>query len=91
VTKNAPIKFPITCEPIKKHQKQLINSPLFELLAHSDMYFPWATHKILAPKPQIAAPTNVRPYATLCRSCNDLLFGFYYISSGKIVAPTYAA
>ena len=89
VTKNAPIKLPITYDPIKKVQNMLMNSPLFESFAHSDIYLPCATQRILAPNPQIAAPTKVSPYARLCRFCRPVSSGFSYISRGKIVAPTY--
>ena len=49
------IALPQTCELIYMLTKILLKSPLFELFAHSDMNFPWPTHRIPAPKPFIIA------------------------------------
>ena len=51
---------------MKKAQKILLKVPLFESLAILARYLPWATHRIAAPNPLIAADTRM---TALIRPC----------------------
>ena len=48
-------KLPNIWDDMKKDQKIPLNMPLFSSVAQIDMYFPWATHRIEAPKPLMEA------------------------------------
>jgi hypothetical protein len=53
--KNAPNKSPTRADPIYIAQNIELNFPILSSVAHSEIYRPLATHKILAPNPLRAA------------------------------------
>lgn len=47
----AAIRLPITCEDMKIVQKYALIRPQDADVAHNEMYFPWATQRMPAPRP----------------------------------------
>lgn len=82
-TTKAAIKFPITPEHISIAQNMLLNYPLLASLAHIDIYWPCATHKIAAPKPLIAAATNIRTKINVLFSSQLFESGSYVLKAGS--------
>jgi len=89
VMTKAPMRLPITLDRLKKTNNMLEYRPLLALVAHSDMYLPWAGQSRPAPRPHITAPPMIRPTLKLWR----VWLSFFYSesSSGKIKAATYVA
>ena len=59
------MKLPNTYEDIKKAQKIPLNMPLFYSFAQSEMYLPWPTQRIAAPKPLIAAAIRIMTWISV--------------------------
>lgn len=79
---------PIILESINNDQNIELYCPLFLSFAQVDIYSPWATHKIAAPKPFTAAAIKMIVIMNLRFNKNDVDVGSYVLNAGSIKVET---